>query len=55
MIIGGIAKISSGGFKEVLTIHMNGSIIKMDTAIRRVYIKKSVSQRESLRVVMSAS
>jgi hypothetical protein len=55
MMIGGIANISSAGFKEVLTIHINGNIMKADTPISRPYIKASDSQRESRRVCMLAS
>jgi hypothetical protein len=52
MMIGGIAKISSAGFREVLTIQMNGRIMKIETPIRRAYIKKSVTKMESRRVSM---
>jgi hypothetical protein len=55
MIMGGMAKISSGGFRDVLTIQMKGRIIKNETAIRKVYIRKSVSQTESLCVFITAS
>jgi hypothetical protein len=55
MIIGGMAKISSGGFSEVLTIHMNGRIIKIETAISKPYIKISVNKMESRRVSMAFS
>jgi hypothetical protein len=54
-MIGGIAKISSAGFSDVLTIQIKGKIMKAETAMSSPYMNISVRKRESRRAGMAFS
>src|ERR1051325_7865398 len=54
MMIGGIWKISSAGFRDVDNIQKNGSIIKSEIPINMVYITTFVIVRPILRLTAAS-